>query len=425
MKTTILTFLLLINGVSISAVFQVNLTVQDHVDDNPGDGICEISTSGFCTLRAAIMEANAFPGTDIIVLPGNATIRLAITGSGENSAATGDLDITESVAIGTFNESTEDFPTVDANDMNDRVFHVMADSGLVSFINFKIINGAAGFSDGGAIAVSLNNEVNITRVWFEDNTADSGGAIFLSEQSELDIVDSVFIGNAAVTRGGALSVFGPTKIDKSTVYENINFNDNFQEAIFVGRNQFGEDGLRLNNSTVFDNEETGVYAIAADIRIQNSTIVNHSKSGVAINPGSSITPDLRIRNSVFNQNGLNCSSGLVNRVTDNWNITSDNNFCYQVGPISDTTTLTEDPKLTSLKVDADNWHRYYRPGFFSPVVDSAHPSAPGPGIGCELEDQRGVLRPQDAGSDGTARCDRGAIELLEDVIFYDDFDIAY
>ncbi len=76
-------------------------------------------------------------------------------------------------------------------------------------------------------------------------------------------------------------------------------------------------------------------------------------------------------------------------------------------------------------MDADNWHLYYRPGFYSPVVDSAHPTAPGPGIGCDAEDQRGVSRAQDGDDDGSARCDRGAIELLEDVIFFDDYDIAY
>ncbi len=425
MKKLLLICLVLISGVSTSAIFQVNLTVQDQIDGNPGDGVCEIPTGGFCTLRAAIMEANALAGSDIIVLPGNATIRLTLPEAG--SAASGDLDITDSVAIGAFTESTADFPTIDANGLNDRVFQVASSSGTVSFVNFRVINGSAGFGNGGAINISLNNIVNITRVWFEDNTADSGGAIFLSPQSELDIVDSVFTGNAAVMRGGALSVFGPTRIDKTTVFDNLNFNDNFQEAIFVGRNELGEDGLDIRNSTVFDNQETGIYALAADLRIQNSTIANHSDRGVAINPnpGAGITPDLRIRNSIFNQNGANCSSGLVNRVTDNWNITSDDFFCYEISELQDSTALTEDPKLTSLKVDAENWHRYYRPGFFSPVVDSAHPSAPGPGIGCDAADQRGVLRPQDAGSDGTARCDRGAIELLEDVIFYDDFDIAY
>ena len=37
----------------------------DGVDANPGDGLCETSTPGQCTLRAAIMEANAWAGADL------------------------------------------------------------------------------------------------------------------------------------------------------------------------------------------------------------------------------------------------------------------------------------------------------------------------------------------------------------------------
>ena len=40
----------------------------DAVDADPGDGVCDIGT-GDCTLRAAVMEANAFPGADTVLLP--------------------------------------------------------------------------------------------------------------------------------------------------------------------------------------------------------------------------------------------------------------------------------------------------------------------------------------------------------------------
>src|ERR1051326_4461602 len=45
-------------------IFTVNST-GDGADNNPGDGFCNDGT-GNCTLRAAIMESNAFPGTDAI-----------------------------------------------------------------------------------------------------------------------------------------------------------------------------------------------------------------------------------------------------------------------------------------------------------------------------------------------------------------------
>ncbi|VAW44407.1 hypothetical protein MNBD_GAMMA03-864 [hydrothermal vent metagenome] len=424
MKKILFVFLALVSGVSSAALFQVNLTAQDYVDANPGDGVCDIPSGGFCTLRAAIMEANALPGLDVIVLPANATVRLSRPGANENSAATGDLDITDAVRIvGLSTGSRESFPTIDANPMDDRVFHVLAGSGAVLFMNLKIINGSADFSNGGAINVSIDSQVEVIRVWFEDNTADSGGAIYITALSELDIVDSVFRGNAAVSQGGALTAFSPTQIDKSTIFENLNFNSDHQEAIFVGLAKFGTSSLTLRNSTVFDNEGSGIYSNDVDVSIRNSTIANNIDFGLAMSSSASITPDLRIHNSIFNQNGVNCNTtGSVNRVTDNWNISSGFTNCIALM----NTNLIEDPKLTSIKVDADNWHRYYRPGFFSPVVDSAHPTTPGVGgLSCDAEDQRGVARAQDGDGDGNARCDRGAIELLEDIIFYDDFDIAY
>jgi CSLREA domain-containing protein len=55
-------------------------TVPDDEDANPGDGVCAIAspTSGTCSLRAAIQEANANPGADVIQiqLPSTTPIEL-------------------------------------------------------------------------------------------------------------------------------------------------------------------------------------------------------------------------------------------------------------------------------------------------------------------------------------------------------------
>src|SRR5437588_4239553 len=55
------------------------------------NGICA-TAGGVCTLRAAIQEANAHSGDDIINLPPG-TYTLSIAGRMEDAAATGDLDI--------------------------------------------------------------------------------------------------------------------------------------------------------------------------------------------------------------------------------------------------------------------------------------------------------------------------------------------
>jgi CSLREA domain-containing protein len=77
----------------LGAVFTVN-TTADTVDATPGDGMCADS-SGNCSLRAAIMEANALSGPDTIVLQSGQTYTLSLDdmAGDENTAAEDDLDV--------------------------------------------------------------------------------------------------------------------------------------------------------------------------------------------------------------------------------------------------------------------------------------------------------------------------------------------
>src|SRR5207247_9755677 len=103
---------------TMAANFTVDSTA-DAVDARPGDGVCA-TLAGQCTLRAAVQEANARPGTDSISVPPG-TYVLAIPGAGEDASATGDLDITDDLTItGSGAGST----IVDGGHL-DRVFHVV------------------------------------------------------------------------------------------------------------------------------------------------------------------------------------------------------------------------------------------------------------------------------------------------------------
>src|SRR5439155_19826905 len=62
--------------------------------DDPVPGACDSD----CSLREAVLAANAGSGGDTIVLPAG-HYRLTISGPGEDAAATGDLDLTTSVMI--------------------------------------------------------------------------------------------------------------------------------------------------------------------------------------------------------------------------------------------------------------------------------------------------------------------------------------
>src|SRR5690606_35669016 len=80
-------------------------STADLPDVAPGDGVCDADAgpATVCTLRAAVQEANglandatASPPYDRIFVPGG-TYTLTIPGRDEDVAATGDLDLTETV----------------------------------------------------------------------------------------------------------------------------------------------------------------------------------------------------------------------------------------------------------------------------------------------------------------------------------------
>src|SRR5690349_23423384 len=83
-------------SVAGAATFTVN-SVNDGTDPRPGDGVCATST-GECTLRAAIQETNARSGADTInLLP--VAYTLLFNNSGEDLGAADDLDIRDDLTI--------------------------------------------------------------------------------------------------------------------------------------------------------------------------------------------------------------------------------------------------------------------------------------------------------------------------------------
>jgi len=71
--------------------------LTDAIDVAPGDGACA-TASGTCTLRAAVMEANALPGPDRVLL-GPGTHVLSIDGFEEDEGLTGDVDVTDDLEL--------------------------------------------------------------------------------------------------------------------------------------------------------------------------------------------------------------------------------------------------------------------------------------------------------------------------------------
>src|SRR5687768_16131521 len=79
-----------------AATFVVN-TTADTADAAPGNGACA-DAGGACSLRAAISEANALAGADIITLPAG-TYTQSLAAASEDANAGGDWDITTPITI--------------------------------------------------------------------------------------------------------------------------------------------------------------------------------------------------------------------------------------------------------------------------------------------------------------------------------------
>ena len=190
------------------AGFTVNTTL-DTVDVNPGDGVAA-DASGNTSLRAAIMEANALAGPDVVTLPaGNYT--LGIAGANEDLAATGDLDVLEDLTI---NGAGETQTTINAASL-DRAFHVL---GAVvqatpefTISGVTITNGfAPGVAGRGGGILGFRGIVNVQESTISGNrTGDggtfgaAGGGIYVS-LATLTVTDSTIFSNST----GTGSVFG-------------------------------------------------------------------------------------------------------------------------------------------------------------------------------------------------------------------------
>ncbi len=155
------------------------------------DGAC---TPEDCSLREAIIAANATPGKDQITLP-SGTYRLTLKGKYENAALTGDLDILESVDI----VGAGAQQTVISGMEADRVFDLHKGRVLIEGMTItkgRVNTGGAGIKSRTGSSLQLRNVVVTDN--YEDGPLQNGpgdfwdggkgGGIF--SEGDLDIEDS-------------------------------------------------------------------------------------------------------------------------------------------------------------------------------------------------------------------------------------------
>ena len=258
-----------------AAVFTVN-TAVDFADANPGDGVCDIAPPNLvCTLRAAIMEANALAGADQIILPPNTYLLTIVS----------ELTITDNLTITGGGASTT---IIDGNR------NVRSNSGVlvinvgfaVNLSGVTIRNGGEDFGGG----IFNNGTLTLTNSKVSDNSAGSsggvsgsGGGILNGRQGTLTVTNSTVSDNSSGGFGGGIANDGTLTLTNSTVSGN---NDGGGGDALFGGGIFNNGTLTLTNSTVSGNRNSadavggrggGIYNGASGIlTLTNSTVSGNS-----------------------------------------------------------------------------------------------------------------------------------------------------
>jgi len=172
--------------------FSVNST-QDAPDATPGDGICAIST-GECTLRAAVQEANAQPA--------GSTVAITVP-AGTYSLTLGSLALTaNTIAVSGAGSATT---IVDAGGLSG-VFTV-AKGVTATLSGLTITNGVAatggGINNAGALSLEGASVLTNTTTSASGTNGGDGGGIWSS--GTLNIDNSLISGNSTADGSPALS----------------------------------------------------------------------------------------------------------------------------------------------------------------------------------------------------------------------------
>ena len=164
---------------------------------------------------------------------------------------------------------------------------------------------------GGAIYLALQSYLLITNCTFENNSAETGGAITAQQNVTLDIEKTMFMGNTALNYGGAMHVEQQVRI----LIPNCIFENNTCQQSGGAIAASGNITLDIHKTNFTRNSavqqggaihiDTDTHLCAADCRFTD----NNAEQGGAINGGRWMV--LEINGSYFSENSALCIGGAI------------------------------------------------------------------------------------------------------------------
>ena len=312
-----------------------------------------VSDNNLCSLRQAIIAANtdlsvggcsAGSGADTIFLEDSTTYILSESGTDEDAALTGDLDIIEDLTIIGGSNATHK-STIRGSGL-DRVLHIIGAIN-VNIQNLNIEDGHAASSDGGCI-YNQGGTLALTAVSISECTADQGGGLFNTIDGTVTLNNGTIHTNIAnVDGGGIFNESGSITLTDSHAFENqasqngggifneengtFNLVGTFGRAHMsstVSNNSAEKGGGIFNNGTLWlkesevrynttSNDGAGIYNTGL-MTIMNSSIRSNTASGTSANGGGIFNArqggefDVWIQRSSISQNTvteINSTSG--------------------------------------------------------------------------------------------------------------------
>ncbi len=317
----LLTAVVLISGCSVleeilrglTAICETDpLVVTKTADTN--DGLC---TPGDCSLREAVVTANACPGLQTIELPAGG-YHLTRLGPGEDAADTGDLDITDDVIIRGIG-----VPSIHGQG-NDRVIEIhgpavvelellmviegQADMGAgilnkgtltmrSGAVSYNAAVSTSGYSGGGGFFNYQGATATFINTQFLENEADVGAGIHNFAAATLTLENVTLAGNAASITAGAIW----NNLAANAYLTDVEILQN--SATQYGAGIYNNGYLEITNGNFEDN-----VGPAAGGGLYNSSMTSES-GGITLGPGEVILQNVNFSRNSASEKGAGIFNG--------------------------------------------------------------------------------------------------------------------